>query len=79
MPDSTTPNQSVTVSPALRLGEAATGAVVPPAQTAVRAAEQTLELDGESPDAHNLIGYIHAANVQTVRTLMNDGERRGDP
>lgn len=29
---------------------------------AMASAEQTLELDGESPDAHNLIGYIHAAN-----------------
>lgn len=39
--------QRAAVSPALRLGEAATGAVVPPAQTAVRAAEQTLELGGQ--------------------------------
>lgn len=29
---------------------------------AMASAEQTLELDGDSPDAHNLIGYIHAAN-----------------
>ena len=29
---------------------------------AMASAEQTLELDAESPDAHNLIGYIHAAN-----------------
>ena len=29
---------------------------------AMASAEQTLELDGASPDAHNLIGYIHAAN-----------------
>ena len=29
---------------------------------AMASAEQTLELDGGSPDAHNLIGYIHAAN-----------------
>ena len=39
--------QRAAVSPALRLGEAAAGAVVPPAQTAVRAAEQTLELGGQ--------------------------------
>jgi tetratricopeptide (TPR) repeat protein len=29
---------------------------------AMASAEQTLEIDGDSPDAHNLIGYIHAAN-----------------
>ncbi|MBW2718822.1 MAG: tetratricopeptide repeat protein [Deltaproteobacteria bacterium] len=29
---------------------------------AMASAEQTLELDGDLPDAHNLIGYIHAAN-----------------
>ena len=29
---------------------------------AMASAEQTLEIDAESPDAHNLIGFIHAAN-----------------
>lgn len=36
---------------------------------AMASAEQTLELDADSPEAHNLIGYIHAANGNTDLAL----------
>ena len=36
---------------------------------AMASAEQTLELDRESPEAHNLIGYIHAANGNSELAL----------
>ncbi len=36
---------------------------------AMASAEQTLQLDDASPDAHNLIGYIHAANGNVEMAL----------
>ncbi len=36
---------------------------------ALKLAEQTLELDSDSPDAHNLVGYIHAAGGNAEKAL----------
>ncbi len=36
---------------------------------ALKLAEETLELDADSPDAHNLLGYIHAAGGNAEKAL----------
>ena len=42
---------------------------------AMASAEQPLRLDGDSPDAHNVIGYIHAANGNLDMALKSPGHR----
>ena len=36
---------------------------------ALVSAEKSLELDGESPEAHNLLGYVHAAQGNAEQAL----------
>ena len=36
---------------------------------ALRSAERSLEIDGESPEAHNLIGYVHMLEGHAEKAL----------